>query len=160
MKITTYHPDDWPEIWTILEPVFRAGETYPFATDIAEAQAKQVWINAPKATYVVRDGALLGTFYIKPNQPTLGAHICNCGYVTATAAQGKGIAAQMCDFSQTEAVRLGFSGMQYNLVVETNVGAVTLWQRQGFEIVGTIPNAFRHPTKGLVGAHVMYKELR
>ncbi len=159
MHIRLFEIDDWPEIWAILEPVFRAGETYPFARDISEAEAKRVWIDAPQATYVARDDTLLGTFYIKPNQPTLAAHICNCGYVTAAMARGKGVAGQMCEFSQTEAMRLGFLAMQYNLVVATNTGAVALWQRQGFEIIGTIPKAFQHATQGLVAAHVMYKDL-
>ncbi len=151
----------WPGVWQILEPIFRAGETYPFARDITEAEAKKIWVDAPLATYVAMQGkTVLGTFYIKPNQPSLGAHICNCGYAVGMAARGKGVAGLMCEFSQTEAVRLGFLSMQFNLVVETNSGALALWHRQGFAIVGTVPKAFLHPEKGLVAAHVMVKELR
>lgn len=150
----------WPAVWQMLEPVFRAGETYPYAMDISEAAAKVKWLDEPRATYVaIKDGEVLGTFYIKPNQPTLGAHVCNCGYVVATAARGQGIAAQMCEWSQVEAVRLGFSAMQYNLVVATNTGAVALWQRQGFDVVGNLPKAFHHAKLGLVDALVMYKLL-
>lgn len=156
-EITEAH---WPAVWGIIEPVFRAGETYPYAMDISEAEAKEKWINQPKATYVAtKNGEVLGTFYIKPNQPTLGAHVCNCGYVVGEAARGQGVAAQMCAFSQEEAVRLGFSAMQYNLVVATNTGAVALWQRQGFQVVGNLPKAFKHAKLGLVDALVMYKEL-
>ncbi len=161
MIIQPYGAQNWPEVWQILKPVFRAGETYPFARDISGAEAREVWIEQPLATYVaLENGTVLGTFYIKPNQPALGAHMCNCGYVVAPAARGKGVAGLMCEFSQIEAVRLGFLGMQYNLVVETNTGAVGLWQRHGFEIIGTVPKAFRHPVQGLVAAHVMHKDLR
>ena len=157
-KITEAH---WPAVWQILKPVFRAGETYPYAMDISEAEAKAKWIDQPMATYVaVKNSEVLGTFYIKPNQPTLGAHVCNCGYVVGEAARGQGVAAQMCAFSQEEAARLGFSAMQYNLVVATNTGAVALWQRQGFEIVGRLTKAFNHARLGLVDAFVMYKELK
>ena len=150
----------WPEVWAMLEPVFCAGETYPFARDISGAEAKEIWVDTPMRTYVAMQGkTVLGTFYIKPNQPALGAHICNCGYVVDVAARGKGVAGSMCEFSQTEALRLGFLAMQFNLVVETNTGALALWQRLGFGIVGTVPKAFRHPTKGLVAAHVMHKDL-
>lgn len=160
IKITAYTPAHWPEVWAILEPVFRAGETYAYATDITESQAHTVWINTPKATYVaLENGEVLGTFYIKPNQPALGAHVCNCGYVVGPNARGKGIAAQMCDFSQGVAVQLGFSAMQYNLVAASNEGAVRLWQRHGFQIIGTLPKAFNHQRLGLVDAHVMYKIL-
>ncbi len=144
----------------MLEPIFRGGETYPFARDISEAEAKEIWVDTPLKTYVAMQGkTVLGTFYIKPNQPSLDAHICNCGYAVDAAARGKGVAGLMCEFSQIEAVRLGFLAMQFNLVVETNVGALALWQRLGFAIVGTVPKAFRHPRDGLVAAHVMVKEL-
>jgi ribosomal protein S18 acetylase RimI-like enzyme len=102
---------------------------------------------------------VLGTYYIKPNQPALGAHVCNCGYIVAKEARGRGIAAEMCQHSQREAISRGFRAMQYNLVVSTNEVAVRLWKRQGFEVVGTLPQAFRHPRLGYVDALVMYKQL-
>ena len=104
-------------------------------------------------------GMLLGTYYIKPNQPGLGAHVCNCGYIVAAAVRGQGIASRLCEHSQEEARRLGFRAMQFNLVVSTNTGAVRLWQTLGFPIVGTLPGAFNHPRLGYVDAYVMYKQL-
>ena len=152
---------DWPALWAIMEPVFRAGETYAFDPAITEVEAHRVWVELPAATYVAVDevGTLLGTYYIKPNQPGLGAHVCNCGYIVAAAARGQGIAARLCEHSQDEARRLGFRAMQFNLVVSTNSGAVRLWQQLGFPIVGTLPGAFRHPRLGYVDAYVMYKQL-
>ena len=144
----------------MLHPVLEAGETYPQAMDTSEAEARNYWMDAPLKTYVaMKDNRVLGVFYIKPNQPSLGAHVCNCGYVVAEAAAGQGIGGQMCAWSQLEAKRLGYLAMQYNLVVSTNERAVALWQRQGFEIVGRLTRAFRHKQLGLVDAFVMYKEL-
>jgi len=144
----------------MLKPVLRAGETYPQAMDTSEAEARAYWMNPPLQSYVaVKAGTVFGVFYIKPNQPALGAHVCNCGYVVAEAAAEQGIGAQMCAWSQKEARRLGYLAMQYNLVVSTNTRAVALWQRHGFEIVGRLPRAFRHKQLGLVDAFVMYKEL-
>jgi ribosomal protein S18 acetylase RimI-like enzyme len=102
---------------------------------------------------------VIGTYFIKANQPGLGSHVCNCGYVVAPAAQGRGIAAALCEHSQREAVAMGFRAMQFNLVVSTNERAVRLWQRLGFTVVGTLPKAFHHMKLGYVGALVMYKEL-
>lgn len=153
--------DHWPGIWRLLEPVFRAGETYAFPADIDEAGARRAWLEMPTATYVVLgdDGAVLGTYYLKPNHPGPGSHVCNCGYVVGEAARGRGIASAMCEHSQREAVAFGFRAMQYNLVVATNESAIRVWQKQGFTIAGTLPQAFRHPRQGYVDAFVMYKQL-
>ena len=151
---------DWPAIWSILEPVFRAGETYAIDRDISEDAARALWITAPRATYVAEaEGEILGTYYIKSNHAGGASHICNCGYVTAAAAQGRGIASAMCRHSLEQAPRLGYRAMQYNLVLASNDGAVRLWQKLGFEIVGTLPAAFDHPGLGPVDAFVMWKDL-
>jgi RimJ/RimL family protein N-acetyltransferase len=117
-------------------------------------EAYQAWIEKPSATYVAVDenNEVLGSYYINPNHPALGAHVCNCGYIVAEEARGKGIASEMCKHSQREAISRGFRAMQYNLVVSTNEGAVRLWKRHGFEVVGTLPEAFRHPRLGFVDA--------
>lgn len=152
---------DWPATWAIIEPVFRAGETYSFDATITKEDAYRVWVTQPAATFVAKseDGSILGTYYIKPNQPGQGAHVCNCGYIVAEKARGMGVASAMCEHSQAEAVNRGFRAMQYNLVVSTNAGAVRLWKKHGFEIVGVLPGAFRHPSQGYVDAFIMYKQL-
>ncbi|MDV6030703.1 MAG: GNAT family N-acetyltransferase [Phycisphaera sp. RhM] len=161
ITLRLFQPDDWPSVWQILEPVFRAGETYPYSTNITEAEARAAWIDVPAATFVAmgEHGDVLGTYYIKPNQADLGSHVANCGYLVGEAARGRGIASTMCEHSQAEAVARGFKAMQYNLVVSTNERAVKLWQHHGFEIVGTLPKAFRHRKLGYVDAYVMYKWL-
>jgi L-amino acid N-acyltransferase YncA len=152
---------DWPAVWEFMGPVIRAGDTYPYAMDMTVEGARQMWIDITEVTYVAEDedGNLLGSYYIKPNQPTLGAHVANCGYMVAEKARGMGVATQMCQHSQDEAVRLGYRAMQYNLVVKTNQPSVHLWQKMGFEITGTLPGAFRHAELGYVDAYIMFKEL-
>jgi ribosomal protein S18 acetylase RimI-like enzyme len=161
ITIREFQEQDWAGTWEIVEPVFRAGETYAFSPDISAEEAYKVWIAAPAATFVAVDSGntILGTYYIKPNQPVLGAHVCNCGYIVAENARNKGLAALMCDHSQEQAVARGFLAMQYNLVVATNESAVHLWKKKGFELIGTLPKSFRHTRLGLVDAHVMYKLL-
>jgi ribosomal protein S18 acetylase RimI-like enzyme len=161
VDIRIFEERDWADTWRIIKPVLRAGETYSFSPDITQSEAHKAWVQAPATTFVALGDsqAIVGTYYIKPNQPSLGAHVCNCGYIVAENARGRGIASQMCLHSQREALSRGFLSMQYNLVVSTNTGAVRLWQRHGFEVVGTLPKAFRHLRLGLVDAFVMYKQL-
>ncbi len=160
-KIRQMTDADWPEVWAMMQPVIRAGETYPYARDMTAAGAHKMWLDIPEASYVAADelGKLLGTYYIKPNQPTLGAHVANCGYIVAENARGHGVASRMCEHSQAEALRLGYRAMQYNLVVKTNEASVYLWKKMGFTIVGTLPGAFHHPAHGYIDAFILYKEL-
>ncbi|MGI9239569.1 MAG: GNAT family N-acetyltransferase [Verrucomicrobiales bacterium] len=151
---------DWPATWAIIEPVFRAGRTYVYSPEMTEADARDDWVDTPLATFVSEDeGEIVGSYYLKPNQPGLGSHVCNCGYVVSERARGKGIASSMCEHSQREAAARGFRAMQYNLVVSTNQGAIRLWEKHGFQIVGTLPGAFRDPELGFVDAFVMWKQL-
>lgn len=145
----------------MLQATFATGDTYAFAPDSSEDEIHKLWVQAPKATYVAcaEDGAILGTYFLKANQPGLGSHVCNCGYVVAAQARGQGVASALCLHSQQEALAQGFRAMQFNLVVSTNATAVRLWQKLGFEIAGTLPGAFRHLQLGYVDAYVMYKQL-
>ncbi len=160
LSIRAATSEDWPALWTIIEPVFRAGETFPQARDITEAEARRTWLTLPTAAYTAWKGhSLLGTYYIKPNQPSRGAHVCNCGYVVAEAARGRGVGSALCRHSQREAVRLDFRSMQFNLVVATNEPSLRTWKRNGFDTVGRLPEAFHHPVEGYVDAFIMYKRL-
>ena len=159
--IRAYQPSDWPDLWDILEPVFRSAETYAVAPDISAEDARRYWTELPLRTYVAEmdDGQLAGTYYLKTNQPGPGAHVCNCGYIVAPQARGQGIATQLCEHSQAIARQCGYEAMQYNFVASTNAAAVRLWLSHGFEIAGRLPGAFRHPQEGKVDAYVMYKTL-
>lgn len=152
---------DFDAIWPIFENIVRAGETYAYATDTHRDQAYQLWMTSPRKTFVYEDdsGDILATYYLKTNQAGPGSHVCNCGYMVSPAARGRGLATELCQHSQQVARDLGYLAMQFNFVAASNEGAVRLWNKLGFEIVGRLPRAFNHPTLGLVDALVMYKWL-
>ena len=151
---------DDPAIWDILEPTIRAGETYALPRDMTREDALRYWRAPANKVFVADDGGRLsGTYLLRANQSGGGAHVANCGYVTATWARGRGVARAMCLHSLDVARRLGFRAMQFNFVISTNSQAVRLWQNLGFAIVGTLPRAFLHPTHGYVDALVMYQSL-
>lgn len=161
ISIRKVEVDDWPRIWQIIAPVFRQGTTYAFDCDLNEQQAKDLWVNNTFETYIAQDGTgeVLGTFYLKANFGGNANHICNCGYIVAESARGKGVAGKMCIESQRVAMEFGFTAMQFNFVASSNLGAIRLWQKLDFKIVGTLPAAFRHPAQGFVDAYVMFKSL-
>lgn len=151
---------DEAAIWAILEPVIRGGETYALPREMSRADAIAYWFAETNEVFVAEyDGKVIGTYYLRANQLGGGSHVCNCGYMTSSAASGKGVASAMCSHSLDGAAKRGFRAMQFNLVVTTNDRAVRLWQRFNFEIVGRLPEAFLHPVHGYVDAYVMYRKL-
>jgi ribosomal protein S18 acetylase RimI-like enzyme len=160
MNIRKAVAQDFDEIWPIFREIAAAGDTYAYPRDISRPQAEKAWMEIPRETFVFEeDGRVLGTYYIKTNQPGPGDHVCNCGYMVSSAARGRGLATAMCEHSQELAQELGYKAMQFNFVAATNDGAVRLWLKLGFEIVGRLPKAFSHPVEGYVDALIMYKWL-
>ena len=153
-------PEDSDAIWDIFHEVVSTGDTYAYAPDTGRSEALRLWIEEPQSTYVgVDDDEVVGTYCLKANQPDLGAHVCNAAYMVASRARGEGLGRAMCEHSMAEARRLGYRAMQYNLVVATNEGAIRLWEKMGFTITGTLPEAFQHAQHGFVDAVVMYRLL-
>ena len=151
---------DKAAIMEIVAPVLRAGETYAIDPDLSDAAMRDYWFMPAHEVFAAEDeGMILGTYYLQANQRGGGKHVANCGYMVSPKAQGKGLAAAMCEHSQVVARERGFRAMQFNHVVSANVRAVALWQRLGFEIVGTLPKAFKHPVHGYVDSFVMFKTL-
>jgi ribosomal protein S18 acetylase RimI-like enzyme len=151
---------DGDAVWLILEPIIRAGDTYALPADWTREEALAFWFRRENKVFVAElDGQLVGTYYLHPNQQGNGAHVANCGYATATQAQKRGVASQMCAHSLQYAAAAGYLAMQFNFVISTNEGAVRLWRRAGFDTVGVIPDAFNHPRLGYVDALVMHRYL-
>jgi len=151
---------DTDAIWCVLEPTIRAGETYTLPPDMAREAALSFWGAPDHEVFVAEDGGeVVGTYFLRANQKGGGAHVANCGFVTAAGAFGRGVARAMCVHSLERARERGFRAMQFNFVVSTNERAVRLWESFGFEIVGRLPEAFLHPGLGYVDALVMYRRL-
>jgi GNAT superfamily N-acetyltransferase len=114
----------------------------------------------PGRTVVAMDGdAVLGSAKFGPNRPGRGAHVATASFMVDPAHQGRGVGSALGRYAVEWARTAGFRSMQFNAVVETNTVAVKLWQSLGFEIMGTVPEAFDSASHGLVGLHVMYRRL-
>jgi ribosomal protein S18 acetylase RimI-like enzyme len=152
--------DDRDRIWAVLEPVLRAGETYPLPRDISRDEALAYWHGERHEVFIAEDeGRILGTYFLRANQAGGGSHVANCGYMASPASQGKGVGRAMLEHSIARARARSFLAMQFNFVVSTNGRAIRTWQAYGFDVVGRLPSAFKHPTCGFVDALVMYKPL-
>lgn len=151
---------DHDALWAIFEPVIRAGETYALPRDLSREGALAYWFAGSNEVFVAEsEGVILGTYTLRVIREGGGDHVANCGYMTSVSAQGKGIGRAMLEHSLERARARGFRAMQFSFVVSTNERAVRTWQASGFEVVGRLPGAFRHPTLGFVDALVMYRQL-
>jgi ribosomal protein S18 acetylase RimI-like enzyme len=160
MNLRPADPSDADAIWSVLEPPIRVGETYTLPPDMDREQALAYWFSSDHAVFVAEeDGEVLGTYYLRANQKGGGAHVGNCGYMTAAQASGRGVATAMCAHSLEYARTHGFRALQFNFVVSSNLPAIHLWQKFGFATVGRLPGAFLHPKLGYVDALVMYRAL-
>ena len=158
--IRPFDPADWPACWAIIQPVIQAGDTLAQPSDMTEAEARRWWVDDHRHVFVAeRDGQILGTYYLTPNQPGRGSHVTNGGFLVAPWAAGQGIGRAIGAHSLTVAKALGYKAIQFNLVVVSNEPSIRIWDRLGFTRIGTLPKAFRHAKLGLVDALVMYKWL-
>ena len=161
VEIREATPDDWPEIWPIFSEVVRAGETYAFDPAMTSDEARALWLEQPPGHTVVAlvDGAVVGTAKMGPNRPARGSHVGTASFMVGPAARGHGVGRALATYVVGWHRDHGYRGIQFNAVVETNTAAVALWQSLGFEIVGTVPGAFRSRLHGRVGLHIMYLAL-
>ena len=152
---------DYDGVWEIFLNVISRGDVFSFLPETPKSDLKKLWFADNMDTFVAVDnsGKIVGSYYVKPNQPGLGSHIANGGYMVHSEEKGKGIGRLLCQHSIDFAREKGYLGMQFNMVISTNASAVKLWKSFGFSIIGTIPQAFRHQKLGLVDAYIMYKSL-
>jgi L-amino acid N-acyltransferase YncA len=154
--------NDWPQIWPFFQQIVRAGETYAYDTGMDEPTALRLWFpGEPARTVVAVDehGTVVGTANMYPNRPGPGSHVASASFMVDPRSSGQGIGRALGKYALWWARDSGFRAMQFNAVVETNTPAVALWRSLGFELIGTVPEAFRHPTDGYVGLHIMYRRL-
>ena len=158
MIIRTATADDWPRIWPFFRDIVAAGETYAYPEDLTVETARPLWMDG-HVVVADEDGTILGSAKMGPNRPGRGAHVSTASFMVDPAAQGKGVGRALGEYAVDWARGAGYHSMQFNAVVETNTGAVALWQALGFEILTTVPKAFESRRHGRVGLHIMYQKL-
>jgi len=156
--IRTATADDWPRIWPFFRDIVAAGETYAYPEDLTEETARPLWMDG-HVVVADEDGTILGSAKMGPNRPGRGAHVSTASFMVDPAAQGRGVGRALGEYAVKWARGAGYHSMQFNAVVETNTGAVALWQALGFQILTTVPEAFESRRHGRVGLHIMYQKL-
>jgi len=151
---------EFDKVWPMFRAIVRAGKTYSYDPATTREEAEAIWCAPEKTPFIAEvDGQPVGTFYLRPNQLGLGNHIANGGFMVVPDQVGKGYGTEMAKRMVAEARQAGYHGMQFNFVVEDNDHSLRIWQKLGFEIVGRVPDAFRHAEKGLMAVYILYRKL-
>ncbi|KAJ5129660.1 uncharacterized protein N7515_005699 [Penicillium bovifimosum] len=160
------------------------GATYPMEQPMALDQFAEYWFGTFAVLAILDDEGeglregrdwervCLGTFYIKPNYPGRCSHICNAGFLTTTAARGKGVGQAMgeayLEFAPrlvwlslpTLALAAGYTYSVFNLVFANNPASIRIWENLGFSVIGRVPKAARLAnSEELVDALIFGREL-
>ncbi len=161
MEIRAATARDWPAIWPFLHQIVSAGETYAYDPRMTQDQAREVWMVTPPGQTIVAvdEDTVVGSASMYANRPGPGSHVASASFMVDPARAGRGTGRALGDAMLAWARERGFRAVQFNAVVETNERAVKLWRSLGFEVIGTVPEAFAHPEHGYVGLHVMHRFL-
>src|SRR5436853_5610747 len=160
LQIRRARKQDREAIRQTFRAVVAEGDTYAFEPNISRRKALAYWLGRKTRCYVaLSDQGIVGSYILKANQPGLGSHVANAGFMVSPSARGRGIGRAMAEHCLLEARRLGFRAMQFNFVVATNRTALHLWKNLRFKIVGKLPGAFHHRRREFVDVFVMYRLL-
>jgi RimJ/RimL family protein N-acetyltransferase len=152
--------DDRDRVLAITRDVVTEGSTYVFTHETSDEQLLNYWYDQLAHSYVaVVDGTVAGCYVLSTNQTGRGSHVVNGSYMVDPTFGGLSLGRRLAEHSVDSARALGYTAMQFNMVVSTNHNALALWLKMGFQIVGRLPKVFEHPRQGLVDAYVMHRYL-
>lgn len=159
IQIRRANPGDLDEMWAAFQPLLAGGDAFPFGAGFEKATFQLHWFSSHPAYLACEGERIVGMYKMGANYPDHGAHVASATYAVAAQAQGKGIGRALVEHSLQQARNEGFLAMQFNYVVSTNAAAMALYRKLGFNIAGTLPQAFRHRERGLVDAYVLHRFL-
>lgn len=145
IEVRKYRPEDLPAMTAIWNEIVRQGDAFPQEAELTEESAKEFFA-AQTYSGVACDrdsGNVLGLYILHPNNIGRCGHICNASYAVASSCRGQGVGRLLVLDCMEKGKDFGFRILQFNAVVATNAGARHLYEKLGFQQLGTIPGGFR-----------------
>lgn len=147
-------------LYEIFQEVVDSGSQFPYECSSIEEFHRQ-FFTPQGQVYVCRslEEEIIGGFYLKANYSGRSSHIANAAYMIRNSYRGKGIGSLLIKASLQLAKDLGFHAMQFNMVLSQNKLAVKLYERLGFSVIGTLPQAIRNPDGSYQDGYLMHRKL-
>lgn len=144
-SVREYNESDLEDMIRIWNEVVEDGIAFPqeelLNKDTGRAFfAEQTYCGVAQAE---ETGKVYGLYILHPNNIGRCGHICNASYAVSRDSRGLHIGEKLVADCLAQGKDHGFTVMQFNAVVATNVHARHLYERLGFVQLGTIPKGFR-----------------
>ncbi len=141
--VRQFNEKDITDLIRIWNKVVEDGIAYP-QEDYLDTETGMEFFSSQSYTGVVEvDGRVQGLYILHPNNIGRCGHICNASYAVSPEMRGRHLGEALVLDSLRKGRELGFTVMQFNAVVESNIHARHLYERLGFRQLGTIPKGFR-----------------
>ena len=159
MHIRAYIPDDLPEMCRIWNEVVEEGIAFPQEECLTAETGADFFAQQTYAAVAEENGSIFGLYILHPNNVGRCGHICNASYAVSSESRGKHIGERLVLDCLAQGKAHGFRVLQFNAVVESNIHARHLYERLGFEQLGTIKGGFRMKNGEYVNICPYYKTL-
>lgn len=156
-QLEPFTSEDEHGLYRIFADVVKAGNQFPYECHSMEEFHRQ-FLSPQASVFVCRsiEGQVVGGFFLKANMPGRSNHIANAAYMIDPLHRGKGLGKLIVKASMHLAKDLGFHALQFNMVLTSNRTAVSLYNKLGFSIVGTVPKAYRSPDGLYLDGYIMH----
>lgn len=160
LTLTPFSQEDESGLYEIFRDVVDSGSQFPYECSSVQEFYRQFF--APTSeVYVCRSATeVVGGFFVRSNFPGRSSHIANAAYMIKSFYRGQGIGTLLINASLEIAKAMGFQAMQFNMVLSQNGAATKLYQKLGFNIIGTIPEAIRNPDGSYQDGYVLHRKLK
>lgn len=160
ISLTPFRPEDENALYEMFREIVDSGSQFPYESSSRDEFYCQ-FLNPSTHVYVCRSdsGEPVGAFCLRANYSGRSSHIANASYMVKSTHRGQGIGSLLVQASLQLAEQSGFSAMQYNMVLSQNLPAVKLYQKFGFQTIGTIPQAIRNPDGSYQDGLILYRSL-
>lgn len=142
LKIEAFTPADLPAMAGIWNQIVADGKAFPQEAPLSPKQAAAFFGKQDYTAVARLDGQVAGLYILHPNNVGRCGHQANASFAVCPGLRGCGVGEALVSDALHRAKALGYRLMIFNAVVQTNHAALHLYEKLGFQKIGTVPGGF------------------